>query len=243
MVLPVLRVLVSMTMPRVVVVVVVVIVVLVVLVLACGRDARFFALARRYQTPPAAKASKEGGIFFFGLPFLLLLLPLFDFFVIIFERERKTRDGPVFFLFFFPLFGGGWRRSFCHPQNYYCFELFCFVFFVLREFEKRRRDDEGTPEKVANKSGKRDFGGRTSGTGDERDEECLHYRVRAPTATASLGRSRRRRPRRAKRRSNDDRENNNNNDDDDVIDIARRRTRVKRPMGTHRTDERRCSER
>ena len=89
----------------------------------------------------------------------------------------------------------------------------------------------------------------TSGTGDERDEdeedddeECLHYRVRAPTATASLGRSRRRRPRRAKQRRNDDRENNNN-DDDDVIDIARRRTRIKRPMGTHRTDERRCSER
>ena len=156
--------------------------------------------------------------------------------------------GLFFFCFFFPLFGGGeFLSSIIHKIIIVSKELFCFVFFVLREFEKRRRDDEGTSEKVANKSGKRDFGGRTSGTGDERDEECLHYRVRAPTATASLGRSRRRRPRRA--RSNDDRENNNNNnnnnddDDDDVIDIARRRTRIKRPMGTHRTDERRCSER
>ena len=140
MVLPVLRVLVSMTMPRVVVVVVVVIVVL---VLACGRDARFFALARRYQTPPAAKASKEGGIFFFGLPFLLLLLlPLFDFFVIIFERERKTRDGPVFFLFFFSAF---WRRmeeKFLSSTKLLLFRAFLLCIFRttrVREEKKRRR--------------------------------------------------------------------------------------------------------
>ena len=188
------------------------------------------------------RQKKEEFSFLDCLFFFFFFFP-FSTFLSLFLRGKERREmGLFFFCFFFPLFGGGWRRSFCHPQNYYCFELFCFVFFVLREFEKRRRDDEGTPEKVANKSGKRDFGGRTSGTGDERDEECLHYCVRAPTATASLGRSRRR-PRRAKRRSNDDRENNNNNDDDDVIDIARRRTRVKRPMGTHRTDERRCSER
>ena len=145
--------------------------------------------------------------------------------------------GLFFFVFFFRFLE---EENFCHPSStkllLFRKSFFALYFSYLREFENRRRD-EGTPEKVANKSGKRDFGGRTSGTGDERDEECLHYRVRAPTATASLGRSRRRRPRRAKQRSNDDRENNNYNDDD-VIDIARRRTRVKRPMGTHRTDER-----
>ena len=158
------------------------------------------------------------------------------------ERERKDeRDGPDFFLFVF-------------------FFRF-FVFWIGGEVQKKEMIDrllfralkdhrESRPTKAWQKSF---LAEGTSGTGDERDEdeedddeECLHYRVRAPTATASLGRSRRRRrPRRA--RSNDDRENNNNNndddDDDDVIDIARRRTRIKRPMGTHRTDERRCSER
>ena len=141
MVLPVLRVLVSMTMPRVVVVVVVVIVVLVVLILACGRDARFFALARRYQTPPAAKASKEGGIFFFGLPFLLLLLlPLFDFFIITRWRGKERREMGLFFFVFFSAF---WRRrrSFCHPQNYYCFER-AFLLCIFRTYESSRIEEE-----------------------------------------------------------------------------------------------------
>ena len=151
---------------------------------------------------------------------------------------------------------------------FFCLFVFSrfFVFWIGGEVQKDDRSIivssfEGTPtrESRPTKAWQKSFLAEgTSGTGDERDEdeedddeECLHYRVRAPTATASLGRSRRRRPRRA--RSNDDRENNNNNnnnnndddddDDDDVIDIARRRTRIKRPMGTHRTDERRCSER
>ena len=187
-------------------------------------------------------ASKEGGIFFFGLPFLSSS-PFRQVFFL--EREgKKGRDGPVFFFvcFFPPLFCFlDWRRS---SKG----EMIDRLFRALKEHPHIR---ESRPTKAWQKSF---LAEGTSGTGDERDEdeedddeECLHYRVRAPTATASLGRSRRRRPRRA--RSNDDRENNNNNnnnnddDDDDVIDIARRRTRIKRPMGTHRTDERRCSER
>ena len=181
-------------------------------------------------------ASKEGGIFFFGLPFLSSS----PFRQVFLEREgKKGRDGPVFFFFFFfpPLFCFlDWRRS---SKG----EMIDRLFRALKEHPHIR---ESRPTKAWQKSF---LAEGTSGTGDERDEdeedddeECLHYRVRAPTATASLGRSRRRRPRRAKQRSNDDRENNNN-DDDDVIDIARRRTRIKRPMGTHRTDERRCSER
>ena len=174
---------------------------------------------------------------------LFFLLPLFDKFFFLEREGKKGRDGPVFFfVFFFPLFCFlDWRRS---SKG----EMIDRLFRALKEHPHIR---ESRPTKAWQKSF---LAEGTSGTGDERDEdeedddeECLHYRVRAPTATASLGRSRRRRPRRA--RSNDDRENNNNNnnnnddDDDDVIDIARRRTRIKRPMGTHRTDERRCSER
>ena len=141
-----------------------------------------------------------------------------------------------FFLFFFSRFFVFWIGG--EVQK----EMIDRLFRALKEHPHIR---ESRPTKAWQKSF---LAEGTSGTGDERDEDeedddeaCLHYRVGAPTATASLGRSRRRRPRRA--RSNDDRENNNNNDDDDVIDIARRRTRIKRPMGTHRTDERRCSER
>ena len=172
---------------------------------------------------------------------LFFLLPLFDKFFFLEREGKKGRDGPVFFLFFFPRFFVFWIGG--EVQK----EMIDRLFRALKEHPHIR---ESRPTKAWQKSF---LAEGTSGTGDERDEdeedddeECLHYRVRAPTATASLGRSRRRRPRRA--RSNDDRENNNNNnnnddDDDDVIDIARRRTRIKRPMGTHRTDERRCSER
>ena len=51
-------------------------------------------------------ASKEGGIFFFGLPFLSSS-PFRQVFFL--EREgKKGRDGPVFFLFFFSRFFVFW---------------------------------------------------------------------------------------------------------------------------------------
>ena len=52
-------------------------------------------------------ASKEGGIFFFGLPFLSSS-PFRQVFFFLEREGKKGRDGPVFFLFFFSRFFVFW---------------------------------------------------------------------------------------------------------------------------------------